>query len=80
MTDPPALALERAHDQKVRVLLKDGRILAGRLLGSDEHLNLVLDEAEETGTDVARRLGRVVVRGSNIITVHVPGGASGRPS
>lgn len=80
MVDPPALTLERAHDQKVRVLLKDGRVLAGRLLGCDEHLNLVLDEAEETAPDVSRRLGRVVVRGSNIITVNVPGGASGRPA
>lgn len=78
MSDPPAQALDRAHDQKVRVLLKDGRVLNGRLLGCDEHLNLVLDEAEETNPELARRLGRVVVRGSNIVTVNVPGGAPGR--
>lgn len=78
MSDPPAQTLERARDQKVVVLLKDQRTLTGRLLGCDEHLNLVLDEAEETGVEIVRRLGRVVVRGSNIVTVHVPGGAPGR--
>ncbi len=63
--------------QRVQLRLKDGRLLVGRLLGCDEHMNLVLDEAEETTPDVARRLGRVVLRGSNLVTLNVPGGGSG---
>ncbi|MCI4337403.1 MAG: LSM domain-containing protein [Thermoplasmata archaeon] len=78
MVDPPSVTLERAHDQKVLLLLKDGRTLTGRLLGCDEHLNMVLDDAEEMTKEIARRLGRVVLRGSNVVTVNVAGGAPAR--
>jgi small nuclear ribonucleoprotein len=75
MSAPPVQLLERALHQKVTVLLKDNRTLTGRLLGCDEHMNLVLDEVEEATKDVSRRLGRVVVRGSNLVTLYA---ASGR--
>ena len=75
MSTQPAVVLERILQQRVVLQLKDGRQLHGRLLGVDEHLNLVLDETEETGATVTRRLGRVVVRGSNVISLHAPTGA-----
>ncbi len=79
MVAPPGQILERAIQQRVELRLKDGRILVGRLLGLDDHMNLVLDEAEETTADVSRRLGRLVLRGSNVVTLHVPGGAARAP-
>jgi small nuclear ribonucleoprotein len=75
MSTPTGL-LERVVDQRVSLRLKDSRELAGRLLGLDDHMNLVLDDTEETSTDGARRLGRVVVRGSNVISLTA---ASGLP-
>jgi small nuclear ribonucleoprotein (snRNP)-like protein len=72
MVDTPIPLLERLVDAKVTLLLKDSRQLSGRLIGLDEHLNLVLDDASETTPDVTRRLGRVVLRGSNIVTLHAP--------
>lgn len=77
--DAPMAFLEKALQQPARLLLKDGRRLAGRLSGYDEHLNLVLDDTEETGSEVERRLGRVVVRGSQIVSVTsgVPPGTVG---
>ena len=38
-------------------------------------MNVVIDEAEETTKEVVRRLGRVVLRGSNVVSLNVPGGA-----
>lgn len=70
----PANLLERVVDQRVRLRLKDSRELAGRLLGLDDHMNLVLDEVEETTSDGSRRLGRVLVRGSNVITLNASAG------
>ena len=77
MSAPPVALLERVHNQRVELRLKDGRRLAGRLLGYDDHMNLVLDGAEETAADVARHLGRVVVRGSNVVYLNIPTGAAG---
>ena len=67
----PAL-LDRALQQRVSLRLKDERVLTGVLLGSDEHLNLVLDEVEERTQEATRRLGRVVLRGSNVVSLHTP--------
>ncbi|MCI4348496.1 MAG: LSM domain-containing protein [Thermoplasmata archaeon] len=72
----PASLLERVIDQRVLLRLKDSRELAGRLLGLDDHMNLVLDDVEETTSEGSRRLGRVLVRGSNVITMNASAGLS----
>lgn len=66
--------LERTLDQKVSLRLKDARELSGRLLGLDDHMNLVLDDVEETSAGGSRRLGRVLVRGSNVISLTASAG------
>ncbi|MHB8352743.1 MAG: LSM domain-containing protein [Thermoplasmata archaeon] len=73
MADPTTL-LERMVAQRVDIRLKDDREISGRLLGSDEHLNLVLDETEERTPERTRRLGRVLVRGSNVVSMTAPAG------
>jgi small nuclear ribonucleoprotein (snRNP)-like protein len=78
MPPTPSQFLEPTLPRRASLALKDGRTLVGRLVGLDEQLNLVLDDAEETGGEVARRLGRVVVRGSSVASV-VTDGASGGP-
>ncbi|MGI0132459.1 MAG: LSM domain-containing protein [Thermoplasmata archaeon] len=74
MAEIPTQILERVLQQRVALLLKDGRALSGRLLGIDEHMNLVLDETEETTAKLTRRLGRVVLRGSNVVSLNAPSG------
>jgi small nuclear ribonucleoprotein len=78
MGAPPAAVMERVLQRRVTLQLKDSRILSGRLLGIDEHLNLVLDETEETTKEMTRRLGRIVLRGSNVISLNAPDGATGK--
>lgn len=73
MSTPTGL-LERVVDQRVSLRLKDSRELSGRLLGLDDHMNLVLDEVEETSNEGSRRLGRVLVRGSNVISLTAASG------
>jgi len=80
MPDGPSQLLERTLQQRVTLLLKDARQLKGKLMGIDEHLNLVLDDAEETTAELTRHLGRVVVRGSNVVTLHAPEGPHGKPA
>lgn len=79
MADAPVRLLERVLQQRVTLTLKDGRELSGRLLGVDEHMNLVLDDADETGPETRRRLGRLILRGSNVITLHAPQGPAAKP-
>jgi small nuclear ribonucleoprotein (snRNP)-like protein len=70
MVDTPTTLVERLLGQRVTLLLKDTRQMAGTLLGVDEHLNLVLEDADETTAEISRHLGRVVLRGSNVVSLH----------
>ena len=75
MASAPTHLLERVVGQRVTLVLKDARRLSGKLLGLDEHLNLVLDDTDESTPEATRHLGRVVLRGSNVVTLHAPQGA-----
>ena len=65
----PLALLEKNVDKRMSLLLKDGRILEGKLTGYDEHMNMVLEETTERTSEEERRLGTVVLRGSNVVSI-----------
>jgi small nuclear ribonucleoprotein len=65
----PLDVLEKAMNQKIRLLLKDGRTLEGKLLGFDEYMNLVVDDVEESKDDAKIRVGRIILRGNNVVSI-----------
>lgn len=80
MPEGPTYLLERWIGRGVVLQLKDARQIRGKLLGVDEHMNLVLDEAHETTAESTRTLGRVVVRGSNVVSLNAPPSPAGSPT
>ena len=65
----PLHVLEKSVMRKVTLLLKDGRILEGKLTGYDEYMNMVLEDTEETHNDKLKRIGTVILRGNNIVSI-----------
>ncbi|MGC8506058.1 MAG: LSM domain-containing protein [Thermoplasmata archaeon] len=65
----PMKMLEESLNKKVSLLLKDNRILQGILSGYDDYMNMVLDEVEESGDNVTKKIGTVVIRGSNVVRI-----------
>ena len=65
----PLDVLEKAMDQKLSLLLKDSRVIEGKLTGYDEYMNIVLSDAEETMNENKRRLGTVILRGNNVVSI-----------
>jgi small nuclear ribonucleoprotein len=65
----PLNVLEKTLNQRLSLLLKDGRILEGKLVGFDDYMNMVLEDTEEQKDDTQRRLGKVILRGNNIISI-----------
>lgn len=74
MAASPSSLFGRFVGQRIELQLKDGRLLRGRLLGSDDHMNVVLEDAEEETPTMTRRLGRLIVRGSNVASFYAPTG------
>ncbi|MEM0274951.1 MAG: LSm family protein [Nitrososphaerota archaeon] len=69
-TDISLRILSESLGEKVLVKLRNGKMLRGVLQGYDQHMNLILDQAEEMYDDnTSRQLGVIVVRGDNIIMV-----------
>ena len=65
----PLALLEKSIDKRISLLLKDNRILEGKLKGYDDYMNMVLEETEERTVDQERRLGTVVLRGNNVVSI-----------
>ncbi len=65
----PMKMLEENLNKKVALLLKDNRVLEGTLSGYDEYMNMVLDNVEENAEDLTRKLGTVIIRGSNVVRI-----------
>lgn len=65
----PMKMLEENLNKKVALLLKDNRVLEGTLSGYDEYMNMVLESVEENAEDLTRKLGTVIIRGSNVVRI-----------
>ena len=73
MSEMATKILEDSLGKIVLVRLRGGKKLRGRLKGFDQHLNLVLDETDDT-TDVENvsKLGAIIVRGDNVVIISPP--------
>jgi small nuclear ribonucleoprotein len=62
--------LNNVMHKPVLVRLKGNRQLRGKLAAFDQHMNLVLEEADELEDDATKaKIGMVIVRGDNILYV-----------
>ncbi|MEM0360192.1 MAG: LSm family protein [Candidatus Diapherotrites archaeon] len=76
MSARPFDDLTKATNQQVLVKLKGNRTISGILKAYDIHLNLVLENAEETtkkddGTEEREKHQKIMVRGDSIILIAI---------
>lgn len=73
MSDTATKILEESVGKVVLVRLKGGRSLRGKLQGFDQHMNLVLENADDiSDADNTQKLGTIIVRGDNVIILSPP--------
>ena len=54
----------------INIFYKKNKIL-GKIIGFDEFMNLVVDEAEEVSVDLKKfKIGRILIRGDSIMFIH----------
>ncbi|MFB6164424.1 MAG: LSM domain-containing protein [Haloarculaceae archaeon] len=59
MSGRPLDVLEEALGETVTVQLKGGEVYEGELTGYDQHMNLVVEEGEDT----------TIIRGDNVVSI-----------
>eukprot|EP00992_Anisonema_acinus_P008317 TRINITY_DN4404_c0_g1_i1.p1 TRINITY_DN4404_c0_g1~~TRINITY_DN4404_c0_g1_i1.p1 ORF type:complete len:190 (+),score=16.51 TRINITY_DN4404_c0_g1_i1:63-632(+) len=74
---------------RIRVRIQDNRVLVGKFLAFDRHMNLVLADTEEFRTitskgakeekEEKRPLGLVLLRGETVLTITVDGALNKQP-
>ena len=65
--------LDESINKIVLIKLKGNKTIRGNLLGFDQHMNLLLDQAEEILSDGdSNSLGSIVVRGDNVVMISPP--------
>ena len=65
--------LEDSLGKTVLLRLRGGKSIRGLLRGFDQHLNLVLEKAEDvTDKDNLQQLGLIIVRGDNVVMISPP--------
>jgi small nuclear ribonucleoprotein len=65
----PLALLEKSINKRISLMLKDNRVLEGKLTGYDEYMNMVIEETEERTAEQSRRLGVVILRGNNVVSI-----------
>ncbi len=61
--------LKEFLEDVVLVELKNGKLLRGKMVSYDGHLNLILDDCSEISEDKEVRLGKVFIRGDSITMI-----------
>ncbi|MCS7120114.1 MAG: LSm family protein [Nitrososphaerota archaeon] len=65
--------LEESLGKTVLIRLRGGKSIRGKLKGFDQHLNLVLEKAEDvTDMESVQELGLIIVRGDNVVMISPP--------
>lgn len=66
----PLDVLGSSQDKRVIIRMKSGETINGVLKAFDQHINIWMDDAEmQTANGEGVKLGKVLVRGDNIVLV-----------
>jgi len=72
MSETATKIFKQSLNQLVLVKLRGERAVRGKLFSFDEHMNLVLEDAEEISNNKRKKLGKIIMRGDNVVLVSPP--------
>jgi len=72
MADEISTLMNNSKDKVVLLRLRNTKTIQGILKDFDIHMNLTLENAEDVSDDKTVKLGKVLLRGDNILAVSLP--------
>ena len=74
MADEISTIMGNHQNKMVSLRLRNGSTLQGVLIDFDIHMNLTLRDAEDVSDDENHaKLGKILLRGDNILSISLPG-------
>ncbi len=65
----PLAVMQQMMQKPISLLLKDNTVLEGVLESYDDYMNIVISSTEEITESSRRKLGTVILRGSNVVRI-----------
>ncbi|RMW37259.1 MAG: ribonucleoprotein [Nitrosopumilus sp.] len=72
MADEISTLMTNSKDKVVLLRLRNNKTVQGTLKDFDIHMNLTLENAEDVSEDNKKQLGKVLLRGDNILAISLP--------
>ena len=72
MADEISTLMNNSKDKVVLLRLRNTKTIQGTLKDFDIHMNLTLDNAEDVSDEKSEQLGKILLRGDNILAVSLP--------
>jgi small nuclear ribonucleoprotein len=72
MADEISTLMSNSKNKSVLLRLRNNKTIKGNLLDFDVHMNLSLDDAEDVTDEKPQKLGKILLRGDNVLIVSLP--------
>jgi small nuclear ribonucleoprotein len=72
MADEISTLMGNRKNKSILLRLRSNKTIKGILLDFDVHMNLTLDNAEEISDEKSEQLGKILLRGDNVLAVSLP--------
>jgi len=69
MADEISNLMNKNKNKSISLRLRNNKTLKGDLLDFDVHMNLTLENAEDISEEKTQQLGKILLRGDNILAI-----------
>ncbi len=64
--------MNNSKDKVVLLRMRNAKTIQGTLKEFDIHMNMTLEDAEDISDEKPEKLGKILIRGDNILAVSIP--------
>lgn len=72
MADEISNLMNQSKDKSLLLRLRNNKTVKGNLVDFDVHMNLTLTDAEDISEEKPTKLGKILLRGDNILAISLP--------
>ena len=72
MADEISTLMRNNRNKSIFLRLRNNKTIKGSLVDFDVYMNLTLDDAKDVSDGKTQKLGKILLRGDNVLTISLP--------